>query len=647
MQAKLKRDIALVGHAHSGKTTLAESMLFVSGMTTRKGEVQKGNTVSDFSEDEIDRQTSIHDGLLRINYNNHQIQIIDTPGYLDFIGETICALQAVDSAMVVVDAAHGVEIGTEEIWQRLSALSLPRIIFINKTDKEEANIDETVRSIQDQLSAKARIVDFNDSGFIEAVAETNDQLIEKYLEAGSLEPDEIKAALHKAVLDGNFFPIFSGSALKDEGIKELLEAILVYMPCPLEHETYQAHVPHSSDIKEITASEQGPLAGFVFKSIFDPHLGQLSLARIISGKMRTGDSFFNVTQGSRETIGSINMLQGKEQIGVSEASCGDIVAIPKLKNTHVCDTLCTDKELFVFDPITFPEPSFSASVKPRTRSDEEKISSCLHRLCEEDQTFKIHRDNDTKELIISGVGDLHLKVMVDRMRSRYHVDVDLGTPRVSYRETIMKKGQARHRYKKQSGGRGQYGDVELEVAPLPRDGAPFEFVDKIFGGAIPKNFIPSIEKGVLKAMQEGVVAGYPMMNVRVTVLDGSYHDVDSSDMAFQIAGAMAFKEAIKLASPVILEPIMETAINVPDEFVGQVTKDVSSRRGRIMGSEARGKKQVIKALMPLSEMFKYSTDLRSATAGRGSFTMKFSTYERACEKVTAQVIAQRQREHQE
>ncbi len=641
IEAKFKRDIALVGHAHCGKTSLGESILFASGSINRKGDVQKGSSISDFNEDEIERQISINSSLLTTRYNDYQIQMIDTPGYSDFIGETIAALKAVDSAIVVVDAVNGVEAGTEDIWQRLEGGGIPRLIFINKTDKTNARIEETIASIKEQLSPKAGIVDYDDSEFIEIVAETDDALIEKYLDQGSLSKLEIKQALHKAVSLGKFFPIFCGSAMSDEGIKELLEDIVVYLPSPAEHPEFEAHLLNSEEIRRIKPLDQAPLTGYVFKSMFDPHLGHLSLVRILSGKMIAHSSFFNVNQNIKETVNSISMLQGKEQISVTEASCGDIVALPKLKNTHVCDTLCENKEKIVFDPIQFPEPSISASVKPRTRSDEEKISSSLYRMCEEDHTFRVHRDNDTKELIVSGVGDLHLKVMLERMRTRYHVDVDLGTPKISYRETISRVGRARHKYKKQSGGRGQYGDVGLEIKPLSKEGVDFEFVNKIFGGAIPKNYIPSVEKGVRQAIHDGVLAGFPIQKAQVTLLDGSFHAVDSSDMAFQIAAAMALKEAVYLAGPALLEPIMEVAIAISDEFVGQITKDISSRRGRIMGSETRGKKQIVKAHVPLSEMFKYATDLRSVTAGRGSYSMKFSHYEKAPEKVVAQVIAQK------
>ncbi|MFA5088236.1 MAG: elongation factor G [Candidatus Omnitrophota bacterium] len=641
MEAKFKRNIVLVGHAHCGKTSLAESLMFVSGATLRKGDVLQGNSLSDFNDDEIERKSSINASFLKTNFNDYQVQIIDTPGYMDFIGETVSSLRASDSAVVVVDAVSGVEIGTQDAWDRLDSRGMPRIVFITKMDKEGASLNEALSSIQKELSPQAVRVDLNSAELIETVAETDDQLLEKYLEAGSLSPEEIRTALRKAVLDAKIFPVFSGSALQDQGTKELLQAIITYLPSPVEHSVFSVKDPVTQELKTIKASEEGPFAGFVFKSLFDPHLGQVSLMRILRGTLNSNGSFLNVNNSGIEHISSITMLQGKEQVAIHQASCGDIVALPKLKNTHVSDSLTDTKEKILFDPIVFPEPSISASIKPKTRADEEKISTSLNRLCEEDHTFRVNRNSETKELIVSGIGDLHLKIILERLRKRYHVDVDLGTPKVSYREAITKTARARHKYKKQSGGRGQYADVELELSPLPRDGAQYEFLNKIFGGAIPRNFVPSVEKGVKQAISEGVLAGYPVSNIQVAVVDGSYHEVDSSDMAFQIAGSLALKEAFRLAGPVLLEPIMEVNIVVPDEFIGQISGDISSRRGRIMGSEAKGKNQVIKAHIPMAEMFSYATDLRSITGGRGSYTMTFLHYEQAPAKIIERVVAEK------
>ncbi len=646
MEARQKRNIVFVGHAHSGKTSLTESLLYVGGAISRKGDVMQGNTVSDFHEDEIERKCSIDASYLKINYNAHQIQIIDTPGYADFIGETVCGLRAADAAVVVIDGVNGVEVGTEDAWQRAEELQMPRIVFINKTDKPEFKLEEIIASIQDQLSANAVVIDTVQETLIEKVAESDDKLLERYLEEGSLPPEEVAKALRSAIISAKIFPIFMGSALTDKGIKELLDAIITYMPSPLDRPEIRLRHLSTQETKTMAPSEDGAFTGFVFKSVFDPHIGQLSLVRVLSGTLNPNSDVFNINTSAKEHIGIINMLQGKEQISVPVATCGDIVAIPKLKNTHVGDLLSSQKGEYVLEPMVFPEPAISASIKPKTRADEEKISVSLEKLCEEDRTFRVNRDTETKELIISGVGDLHLKVVLERMKKRYHVEVDLGTPRVAYREAITKSARKRHKYKKQSGGRGQYGDVDLEVEPLPRDGEPFEFVNKIFGGAIPRNYIPSVEKGVRKAISEGVLTGSPIINIRVTVVDGSYHPVDSSDMAFQIAAAMALKEAVKAAHPVLLEPMMKVRVVVPDEYIGAISGDISSRRGRIMGTEAKGKNQIIEAMVPLAEMFKYATDLRSLTQGRGSYTMSFSHYEQCPSKVAEHVIEQRRREQQ-
>jgi elongation factor G len=647
MDVKMKRDIVLLGHAHCGKTTLTESLLFVTGTTTRKGDVMAGTTVSDFYEDEIERKISINASFARIQYKDHQIQLIDTPGYMDFIGETVSAMHVADGAVMVIDAVNGVEVGTEDSWERLEALQLPRAIFINKTDKPEAKVAEVITAIHEQLSSKAIVIDMTNSEFVEAVAECDDQLLEKYLESGSLSPEEVRVAFRKAVIQAKVFPIISGSALKDTNVKELLDLIIEYFPSPLERSAFPAKDPEAGEEKPISPTIDDPFAGLVFKSMFDPHLGQLSLVRVLRGKFSSGSAIYNVTSNSRENINTFNILQGKEQIAVSEASCGDIIALPKLKNTRSGDTLCADKEKTIVTPIVYPEPSISASIKPKSRADEEKISTSLQRMCEEDHTIKINRDNETKEMIISGIGDLHLKVIVERMKRRYNLDVELGTPKVSYREAITKTARARYKHKKQSGGRGQYGDVEIEVSPLPREGMEYEFVNKIFGGAIPKNFVPSAEKGIKQAISEGVIAGYPVIHIQVKLVDGSYHDVDSSDMAFQIAGLFALKDAVKQAGPVLLEPIMDVSIVIPDEFIGPISGDISGRRGKIMGSEAKGKNQLTKALIPLAEMFTYANDLRSMTGGRGNYSMKFAHFETVPAKITQQIIAQRQQQQQQ
>ncbi|MBF0385044.1 MAG: elongation factor G [Candidatus Omnitrophica bacterium] len=643
MDTSAKRNVVIVGHGQCGKTTLSESMLFSAKIISRKGEVAQGNTVSDFNEDERVRKFSINASYMHADYNAHKIQIIDTPGYADFIGEAIATIRVADCAVVVVDAINGIEVVTDEVWQMLDNLSIPRIIFINKVDKEGAKPQEVLSDIKSQLSKNAVLIDFSSSELIESVAESDDALLEKYLDKGTLDTDELKSALRKAVLQSKVFPVIMGNALTDKGVKELLDYIIAYMPNPLERGPYKIKGDHEGEAEDLLPSEAGPFYGYIFKIIYDSHLGQLAFMKVLKGSCAANSDCFNATKNSKEHIGIISLFQGKDHTNMEKASVGDIVALTKLKNTSVNDVLSSDKAKIELSGIVYPEPSISASVKPKTRSDEEKIGNALHKLCEEDLTFKVNRNVETKELIISGIGDLHIKILLERMKVRYNVEVETGKPKVTYRETISKKARYRHKYKKQSGGRGQYGDVDLEVEPLPGTDytkTQYEFVNAIFGGAIPRNFIPSIEKGVKQTLEEGVLAGYPLYNVKVTVVDGSYHDVDSSDIAFQIASIMAMKEAVKTAGPIILEPIMEVSVVTTGEFIGQISGDMSSRRGRIMGQESRGKKEVLKAHVPLSELYTYANDLRSITGGRGSYTMKFYHYEPAPMKVTEHVIAE-------
>lgn len=643
MDAKNKREIILLGHAQSGKTTLAESLLYFCKATTRKGAVAEGTTVSDYSFDEIERKSSINSSLLFCDYKNARIQLIDAPGYADFFGEAIAGARAVDAAVIVVDVSSGIEVGTERAWDLLETKSLPCIFFINKLDKPESDIKTVLADIQKTFSKKAlAISSLDDPVIIETVAETDDKLIEKYLEGTALSQEEVAGGLRQAVLKRKIFPVVTGSALNDSGVEGLLEAILAYLPSPLERVGIEGADPQKPDEKrEIELKEDAPFHAFVFKSIVDPYVGQLTLLRVFSGKLAANTSFYNVTRRARERIGTIYMLQGKEQRTVDNAAAGDIVAIAKLKETFTSDSLSDEKGQILFEPIIFPEPAISASVKPKSRQDEDKISGALQKLASEDPTFKVTHDPQTKELIASGLGDLHLSLMMGRMKKRFNVEVELGTPKVSYKETISRSAKVQGKFKRQSGGRGQYGDVWIEVQPLER-GKGFEFVDKIFGGAIPRNYIPSVEKGVLQACSEGAVAGYPIVDVQVILYDGSYHEVDSSDMAFQIAGAMALRKAILEANPVLLEPIMEVDVVMPEEYLGAISGDINSRRGRVMGMDIKGKSQIVKAQVPLAEMFTYANDLRSLTGGRGSYSMRFSHYEGVPHKVASGIISQYQ-----
>jgi len=643
MNAQNKRNFILLGHAQPGKTTLSESVLYSCKATNRKGTIAEGTTVSDYSFDEIERKSSINSSLLYCDYKDTRIQIIDAPGYADFLGEVISGLRAVDGAVIVVDVTAGVEVGTERAWQFLEEANLPCIIFVNKLDKEGAELNKALLDIQAALSKRAMMIESLDSpDLVEAIAESDDKLLEKYLEGQTLSPEELNSGLKQAVIKRKVFPVIAGSALTDQGILQLLDAVIKYMPSPLERAKLEGLNPTKpEEKKEVIFKPDAPFQAFVFKTISDPYVGQLTLLRVFSGTLLANTVFYNVNKKTKERIGNIYILQGKEQRTIESASCGDIVAIAKLKETVTSDSLSEEKNQILFEPIIFPEPAISASVRPKSRQDEDKISGALQKLSAEDPTFKAVHDPQTKELIISGLGDLHLALMVGRLKKRFNVEVELGTPKVSYKETITKSTKIQGKYKRQSGGRGQYGDVWIEVQPLEK-GLGFEFVDKIFGGAIPRNYVPSVEKGVIQACLEGAIAGYPIVDIRVILYDGSYHEVDSSDMAFQIAGAMALRKAVQAAGPALLEPIMDVDVIIPEEYLGAISGDLNSRRGRIMGMDVKGKLQIVKAKVPLAEMFTYANDLRSLTGGRGSYTMRLSHYEEVPHKVASTIISQYQ-----
>lgn len=650
MNVQNKRNFILLGHAQSGKTTLAESLLYFCKATTRKGLVSEGTAVSDYSFDEIERKSSINAGFLFCDYKGTRIQIIDAPGYADFFGDAIAGVRAADAAVLVIDAGSGIEVGTDRAWQMAEQAELPCIIFVNKTDKPDADLDKTLFDIRERFSKNACLISsLDDPGLMEAVAESDDKLIEKYLDSGALSADEVKQGLRLGVIKRKVFPVIPGAALSDKGIQELLEVIVQCLPSPLERAKVEAFDSNKTDTKkDIILGDNTSFTAFVFKSISDPYVGQLSLLRVFSGTLASNTALYNATRKIKERIGQIYLLQGKEQRSVDSATCGDIVAIAKLKETLTSDTLCDEKNIIAFMPLVFPEPAISASVKPKSREDEDKISGALHKLAAEDPTFKVVHDPQTKELIISGLGDLHLAVMVGRLKKRFNVAVELGKPKVSYKESITRPAKVQGKFKRQSGGRGQYGDVWIEVEPLEK-GKGFEFVDKVFGGAIPRNFIPSAEKGIKQACSEGAVAGFPIVDVRVTLVDGSYHEVDSSDMAFQIAGAMALRKAVQAAGPVLLEPIMDVEITIPEDCLGSISGDINSRRGHIMGMDIQGKLQIVKAQVPLAEMFTYANDLRSLTGGRGAYLMRFSHYAEVPQRAASAIINQYQvsKQHEE
>lgn len=648
-----KRVFLLCGHAQSGKTSISESILFKCGATTRLGKVDEGTTISDYEDDEKQRKSSINMSVLFAEHKGSFLQFIDVPGYLDFIGELISASRAVDFGVIVVDASGGVEVGTEKAWDNLRKENLPCLFIVNKLDKEGANYEKTIEDIKSSLTKKTiafagfekgKVVNIlkdknnpNYASIIEAVAETDDALLAKYLEKGAIDEKELAVALKKAIINAQIFPVIPMIALQEIGSDCLLEMLLEVMPSVADGKPRLAKNIKTGESLEITPKVNAHLAAQVFKTVIDPFVGQLNIFRVFSGKISSNSEIYNSTKGEKEKISHIYTPQGKQENNQDAVCAGEIGAIAKLRNTSTQDTFCEQAFPLEFISIEFPAPSFSASVKPKTRQDEDKISAVLSRLTSEDPTFKVSRDPQTKELIISGMGELHLSVIIERMKRRYQANVEMGTPKVAYLETVTRSVKVQGKHKKQSGGRGQYGDVWIELEPLPR-GKGFEFVDKIFGGAIPRNFIPSVEKGVRKSLDEGILAGYPVIDVRVTLYDGSYHDVDSSDIAFQIAGSMAFKKALEQAGSVLLEPIMDVEITVPGEFMGQVTGDINSRRGRVLGMEVKGKNEVVKAQIALVEMFKYASDLRSVTGGRGSYSMTFSHYEIVPARLAREVI---------
>ncbi|MBU1062505.1 MAG: elongation factor G [Candidatus Omnitrophica bacterium] len=673
------RNIALISHAGSGKTTLSEAIVHNAGVTSRFGTVEDGTTVSDYSDDEKERKVSINSSILSFDYKAKHITLIDTPGYADFGGEVMGCLTAVDSAIVLVDVCEGVEVGTERVWALANEHKLSRLIFINKMNKENINFDATVNNIKERLgkgcvlvtipdatgSNFKSVIDLLDSSsidgasgplkdkakklrdaLIEVIAERNDELLEKYLDGQELSIEEIEKGFRKGVSSGEIFPIFCGASVLNIGVKEVLSAIVNILPSPDQSPAKVVKDAKTNEDRELKPDPNASFTANVFKSISDPYVGQLTIFRIFSGTIKSDTNFYNATKQSRERIGPLLTLFGKEQKPVTDAIAGDIVSVAKLKNTSTGDSLCVEKDAVLFSKVDFPEPAISFSIKPKARSDEDKISIALQKLSAEDQTFMMKRDEQTKELIVSGMGDLHLDIMINRLKKRFNVEVEVGTPKVAYKETIKKSAKVQNKYKRQTGGHGQYGDVWIEIEPLEK-GKGFEFVDKVVGGAIPKNYIPAVEKGVLEAMSKGVISGYPMVDLRVTLYDGSYHDVDSSDMAFKIAGSGALKKAALEASPVLLEPVMDVDVIVPDEFMGDITGNLSSRRGKIAGMDIKGKSQVVKAKVPLSEMFKYASELKSMTGGRGSYTMRFSNYEEVPHKIAQTIITKYEEQRKE
>lgn len=639
------RNIAIIGHGTTGKTTLCEAILFKAGAISRQGRVEDGNTVSDFDAEEINRKYSVYASLLSFEYKDYKFNLIDTPGYVDFIGEAISAIRIADGLICAVDAVSGYGVGLERLWSYAEKYELPRIMVINKLDKNQADFYKVVETLRKKFGRHLIPLELpqgSGSNFskthtllkkdipeelklefsnyyemlIEATAEIDDTILNEYLEGKEIPPQELSQTLRQGINAGKIIPIITASATKGIGIEELMAACIQYLPPANEKEA-------KSIEGESRKAEPGqPFSAFVFKTVSEPHIGTLNYIRSYSGEIKPGATVFNVNKQKEERIGQIIALQGKNRQELTILSSGDISVLPKLKTTGTGDTLCDSSKKITFHLTEYPDPVVSLAVRPKSKADQEKIGLGLGTFTHEDPTFKMNYSTETKETVISGMGDLHLEVVLSRLRTRYGVEIETGEPRIPYKETIRSKAKAQGKYKKQTGGRGQYGDTWLEIEPLSRGGG-FEFVDKIFGGAIPKSYIPSVEKGIREAMEGGVIAGYPVVDVKVTLYDGSYHEVDSSDMAFKIAGSLGFKKSFAEAKPVILEPIVEITVLAPPEYIGEVSGDLNKRRAKILSIET----DKVVAIVPQAEIATYVRDLRSFTHGAGTFTLKFSHYE--------------------
>jgi elongation factor G len=646
------RNVVFVAHSGAGKTSLIEAMLYKAKMITRMGKVEDGNTVMDYEPEEIQRKTSISLSLAYLDWKGTKINIIDTPGYADFQGEVIGAMRAADAVVLVVCAASGVEIGTENMWRLAQENSLPVLIVVNKIERENADFAKVLNQLQESFgkgvvavgTVAERLVDGYKDKLIEAVADVSDVLLEKYINEEEIEDKEIEEALVEGVKSRRIFPVLAVSAFAGEGVEEFLDAIVKYLPSPIDRGSIKGMAPGDGEEIEVNPKDEEPVCAFVFKTVADPYVGKLSYVRVFSGLLSTDSTLVNVNKGVQQKVGQLFLLLGKQQQPIGRVHAGDICAIPKLAETSTGDTLCHPSRLVMLPPITYPEPVYQLAIAPKSREDEEKLTMGLNRLTEEDPSFRWWRDNEMKQTIMAGMGDLHLEVTMERLKRKFGVDVELSTPKVPYRETIRRSASAEGKYIRQTGGHGQYGVVYLTVEPLER-GAGYEFVNKIVGGAIPRQYIPSVEKGVQKALSEGVLAGYPVVDVRVTLYDGKYHEVDSSDLAFQIAAAIAFKNAVQQSDPVLLEPIMNVVVTVPKMYTGDVIGGLNSKRGRIIGIESESPLiDRIIAQVPMAEMLKYAIDLRSITGGRGSFTMSFSHYEEVPPHIAQQIIESSRKE---
>jgi elongation factor G len=671
------RNVALIGHGSTGKTSLAEAMLFAAKAVNRLGRVDDGTTASDFDPDEIRRNISVNLSILPCEWDNAKLNILDTPGYADFVGEVKCGVRAADAALIVVCAASGVQVGTEYAWSYADERNLPRLLFINRMDRENADFFQTLsqmhgmfgqkcvafqlpigaqasfQGVVDLLSMKAYVGEKGEvrdvpeelveqaaslrEKLVEAAAETDDALVTKYLEGEELSEEELRRGLRAGIAGGSIVPVLTGSATKNVAVPLLMDAISRYLPSPKD---LPVEVQKGDPL---AADPQAPLAVLVFKTSADPYVGRLTYFRVYSGVLKADSQVWNANKEAAERIGPLFFMRGKGQEPVERVVAGDIAAVAKLAETSTGDTLCSRERPFVLPGISFPEPAFSGAVSPKTKADLDKMGSALSRIVEEDPTLRVTRNQDTAETILSGLGDSHVEVVVEKIRRKFGVDLELATPKVPYKETITASGSAEYTHKKQTGGHGQYARVAIRIEPLPR-GSGFEFADKIVGGVVPKQYIGSAEKGVIEAMGEGVLAHYPLIDFRATLFDGKEHPVDSSDIAFKIAAAMALKKGAQDAHPVLLEPIMNMQIIAPEANTGDVMSDLNGKRAKVLGMTPQGSHTVIEALAPLAEVQHYAADLRSITQGRGTYSMKFSHYEEVPAHVAQRIIDQAQKE---
>ncbi|WP_020062290.1 elongation factor G [Bacillus sp. 123MFChir2] len=676
------RNIGIMAHIDAGKTTATERILYYTGRIHKIGETHEGASQMDWMEQEQERGITITSAATTAQWKGHRVNIIDTPGHVDFTVEVERSLRVLDGAVAVLDAQSGVEPQTETVWRQATTYGVPRIVFVNKMDKIGADFLYSVGTIHDRLQANAHpiqlpigaedeftgIIDLveecaymyaNDLGtdiqrieipaehkelaaeyrgkLIEAVAELDEEMMMKYLEGEEITVAELKAGIRKATTSVEFFPVICGSAFKNKGVQILLDAVIDYLPSPLDVPAIKGTLPDTDEEIERHSSDEEPFAALAFKIMTDPYVGKLTFFRVYSGVLNSGSYVKNSTKGKRERVGRILQMHANSREEISTVYAGDIAAAVGLKDTTTGDTLCDEKSLVILESMEFPEPVISVAIEPKSKADQDKMGTALSKLSEEDPTFRAHTDQETGQTIIAGMGELHLDIIVDRMRREFKVEANVGAPQVAYRETFRAAAKVEGKFARQSGGRGQFGHVWIEFEPN-EEGKGFEFQNKIVGGVVPREYIPAVGAGLEDALKNGVLAGYPLVDIKAALVDGSYHDVDSSEMAFKIAASMALKAAVSKCNPVILEPMMKVEVVIPEEYMGDIMGDVTSRRGRVEGMEARGNAQVVRAMVPLSEMFGYATSLRSNTQGRGTFSMVFDHYEEVPKSISEEIV---------